>query len=113
VDAQPRARTQQVALTADFHVYPDFYGNGSPRTDPALRDPIVGLPLSETLDDCACLYSITAQTFAHGTRQIIAAMNARNYTFDNLFACGGGSTRRVLRGIPPDVTAHRKPTLST
>ncbi len=101
MDAQPRARTQQVALTADFRVYPDFYGNGYPRTGPNLRDPIVGQPLSGTLDDFACLYSITTRTFALGPRQIIEAMNARNYTFDNLFACGGSSTRPVLRRIPP------------
>ncbi|MCS6243847.1 MAG: FGGY-family carbohydrate kinase [Opitutus sp.] len=92
------------ALTADLHVYPNFHGNRSPLADPTLRGAIVGLPLSATLDDLARLYLATIQAVAHGTREIIAAMNRRGYAIDTIFACGGGTKNPVFLREHADIT---------
>jgi FGGY-family pentulose kinase len=94
-------------LTGGLHVYPDFHGNRSPRADPHLRGMISGLTLSATLDDLALLYLATIQAVAHGTRHIIAAMNAKGYRIDTLLACGGGTKNPVLLREHADVTGCR------
>ncbi|MGH0177967.1 UNVERIFIED_CONTAM: hypothetical protein FKN15_076555 [Acipenser sinensis] len=51
-------------LTDDLHIWPDFHGNRSPLADPALKGMVVGLTLSQTLDDLARLYLATVQAVA-------------------------------------------------
>lgn len=84
------------ALTADFHVLPDYHGNRSPHADPTLRGMVSGLSLSAGFDDLAILYLATIQGLAYGTRDIIRALNARGYAIDTIFATGGGTKNPVF-----------------
>jgi len=94
-------------LTRDLHVYPDFHGNRSPRSNPHLRGMISGLSLSATLDDLARLYLATIQAVAYGTRHIISEMNAKGYGVDTLMACGGGVKNPVFLREHADITGCR------
>ncbi|NVN05234.1 FGGY-family carbohydrate kinase [Asaia spathodeae] len=84
------------ALTADFHVSPDFHGNRSPHADPTLKGMVSGLSLSATIDDLARLYLATIQALAYGTRDIIRALNEKGYAIDTIFATGGGTKNPVF-----------------
>jgi len=95
------------ALARDLHVYPDFHGNRSPRANPHLKGMISGLSLSKSIDDLALLYLATIQAIAHGTRHIIAEMNARGYQIDTLLACGGGTKNPVFLREHADITGCR------
>ena len=83
-------------LTKDLHVLPYFHGNRSPRADASLRGGIVGLTLSNTLDDLAILYLATIQAVAYGTRHIIEEMNNTGYTIDKISATGGGTKNELF-----------------
>lgn len=95
------------ALTSDVHVMPDFHGNRSPRADPSLKGMISGLRLDESVDALAVLYLATIQALAHGTRHIIAVMNAGGYRIDTLVACGGDTKNPVFVREHADVTGCR------
>ena len=95
------------ALTEHLHVYPDFHGNRSPRADPSLRGMISGLRLSDTLDALALLYLATVQGIAHGTRDIVSAMNERGYRIDTLIACGGDTKNPLFVEEHADITGCR------
>ncbi|WP_459773533.1 FGGY-family carbohydrate kinase [Asaia astilbis] len=84
------------SLTAEFHVLPDFHGNRSPHADPTLKGMISGLSLSASIDDLARLYLATIQALAYGTRDIIAALNAKGFAIDTIFATGGGTKNPVF-----------------
>ncbi len=94
-------------LTDTLHVYPDFHGNRSPLADPTLRGMISGLRLSDSIESLAILYLATIQALAHGTRQIIEALNARGYRIDTLVACGGGTKNPLFVREHADVTGCR------
>lgn len=83
-------------LTKDLHVLPYFHGNRSPRADASLRGGIVGLTLSNTLDDLAILYLATIQAVAYGTRHIIEEMNKMGYAIDQISATGGGTKNELF-----------------
>lgn len=91
-------------LTRDLHVLPYFHGNRSPHADPTLRGMISGLKLSDSLDDLALLYLATIQAIAHGTRHIIATMNANGYRINTIFACGGNTKNPVFLREHADIT---------
>ncbi len=95
------------ALTNTLHVLPYFHGNRSPRADPTLRGMISGLTLGNTIDDLARLYLATIQAVAHGTRDIINALNEQGYRIDTIFACGGGTKNAVFLREHADVTGCR------
>ncbi|XP_076829230.1 FGGY carbohydrate kinase domain-containing protein isoform X2 [Brachyhypopomus gauderio] len=76
-------------LGADLHVWPDFHGNRSPLADQSLRGMVVGLSLSQTLDDLALLYLATVQAIALGTRHIVEVMREAGHDITTLFLCGG------------------------
>ena len=92
------------ALTRELHVYPDFHGNRSPLADPSLRGMISGLRLTDSLDSLALLYLATVQSIAHGTRQIIDAMNTAGYRIDTLVACGGDTKNPLFVREHADAT---------
>lgn len=83
-------------LTKNLHVLPYFHGNRSPRADASLRGGIVGLTLSNTLDDLAILYLATIQAVAYGTRHIIEEMNNSGYSIQQISATGGGTKNKVF-----------------
>ncbi len=94
-------------LTDALHVYPDFHGNRSPLADPTLRGMVSGLRLSDSIEALALLYLATVQALAHGTRQIIEALNARGYRIDTLVACGGGTKNPLFVREHADITGCR------
>ena len=94
-------------LTRDLHVLPDHHGNRSPRADPTLRGMVSGLKLTDSLDSLALLYLATVQAIAHGTRHILATMNANGYRIDTIFACGGDTKNHVFVQEHADVTGCR------
>src|SRR5207302_2172867 len=81
--------------------------NRSPRADPSLAGMISGLRLSDSLDDLALLYLATIQAIAHGTRHIVATMNAHGYRIDTILACGGGTKNPVFLREHADATGCR------
>lgn len=76
-------------LGAGLHVWPDFHGNRSPLADPTLKGMVIGLSLSQTLDDLALLYLATVQALALGTLHILEAMKEAGHDIRTLFLCGG------------------------
>jgi len=94
-------------LTRDLHVLPYHHGNRSPRADATLRGAVVGLTLSDTLDDLALLYLATIQAIAYGTRHIIESLNAAGYQIRTIFACGGGTKNPVFLREHADITGCR------
>ena len=60
------------ALTAGFHVWPDFHGNRCPLANPNLRGMMSGLTLGmASREDLALKYLATLQALAYGTRMIV------------------------------------------
>jgi FGGY-family pentulose kinase len=91
-------------LTEDFHLYPDFHGNRSPRANPNLRGMISGLHLSATVEDLAVLYLAAIQAIAYQTRHIVEEMNRQGYRISRIFACGGGLKNDVFLRQHADIT---------
>jgi FGGY-family pentulose kinase len=91
-------------LTEDFHLYPDFHGNRSPRANPNLRGMISGLHLSATIDDLTLLYLAAIQAIAYQVRHIIEEMNRQGYHISKIFACGGGLKNDVFLQEHADIT---------
>ncbi len=94
-------------LTRERHVLPYFHGNRSPRADPSLRGTMIGLRLSDTVEELALQYLATVQAIAHGTRHIIAKLNAVGYQIDTIIATGGGTKNPVFLQEHADVTGCR------
>lgn len=91
-------------LGSSLHVWPDFHGNRSPLADPALKGMVVGLSLSQTLDDLALLYLATLQALALGTRHILEAMKEAGHDIRTLFLCGGLSKNLLFVQIQANAT---------
>ncbi|XP_051553572.1 FGGY carbohydrate kinase domain-containing protein isoform X4 [Myxocyprinus asiaticus] len=79
---------------------------------------VVGLTLSQTLDDLALLYLATLQAIAFGTRHIIDAMKEAGHDITTLFLCGGLSknalfvhTHANTTGLPVVLPAEREAVL--
>ncbi|XP_076151473.1 FGGY carbohydrate kinase domain-containing protein isoform X1 [Alosa pseudoharengus] len=83
-------------LSSSLHVWPDFHGNRSPLADPTLKGMVVGLSLSQTLDDLALLYLATVQAIALGTRHILQALKEAGHCITTLFLCGGLSKNTLF-----------------
>jgi FGGY-family pentulose kinase len=94
-------------LTRDLHVFPDFHGNRSPRADPTLRGMVSGLKLTDSVDALALLYLATIQGIAHGTKDVIDAMNRGGYAIDLVLACGGDMKNPVFLREHTDITGCR------
>lgn len=89
--------SEQIAyLTKDIHVLPYFHGNRSPRANPNLTGSIVGLKMSQTIDDMALSYLAVIQAVALGTRHIIDVMNQAGYEIDTIMAVGGGTKNPIF-----------------
>jgi FGGY-family pentulose kinase len=99
-----RAKPGIGQLTEDFHLYPDFHGNRSPRADPNLHGMISGLQLSATVDDLALLYLAAIQAIAYQVRHIVEEMNRQGYRISKIFACGGGLKNDVFLREHADIT---------
>ncbi|MGH0165013.1 UNVERIFIED_CONTAM: hypothetical protein FKN15_074486 [Acipenser sinensis] len=93
-------------LTDDLHIWPDFHGNRSPLADPALKGMVVGLTLSQTLDDLARLYLATVQAVALGTRHILDTLQAAGHRISTLFMCGGLSKNLLFVQMHADITGR-------
>ncbi|KAK9979014.1 hypothetical protein ABG768_012461 [Culter alburnus] len=91
-------------LTAGLHIWPDFHGNRSPLADQTSRGSVVGLTLSQTLDDLALLYLATLQAIALGTRHIIDAMREAGHDITTLFLCGGLSKNALFVQTHANIT---------
>ncbi|XP_030629928.1 FGGY carbohydrate kinase domain-containing protein isoform X2 [Chanos chanos] len=91
-------------LTTNLHVWPDFHGNRSPLADQTLKGMIVGLTLSQTLNNLALLYLATMQALALGTRHILDGMRKTGHDISTLFLCGGLSKNSVFVQIHANVT---------
>jgi D-ribulokinase len=96
--------SSQAELTEEVHVYPDFYGNRSPRADPTLCGMMSGLRLSARVDDLALIYLATIQAIAYGLRHILEEMDAKGYAISKIFACGGGLKNEVFLREHADIT---------
>ncbi|XP_065129027.1 FGGY carbohydrate kinase domain-containing protein isoform X3 [Paramisgurnus dabryanus] len=79
---------------------------------------IVGLTLSQTLDDLALLYLATLQAIALGTRHIIDAMREAGHDITTLFMCGGLSKNPLFvqlhantTGLPVVLTEEKEAVL--
>lgn len=94
-------------LTQDLHVYPDFHGNRSPHADPGLAGMVSGLRLRDGMESLAALYLATIQAIAHGTREIVSALNSSGYRIDTLVACGGDTKNPVFVREHADITGCR------
>ncbi|XP_070701183.1 FGGY carbohydrate kinase domain-containing protein [Pempheris klunzingeri] len=91
-------------LGSGLHVWPDFHGNRSPLADPTLKGMVIGLPLSQTLDDLALLYLATVQALALGTLHILEAMKEAGHDIRTLFLCGGLSKNALYVQIHANTT---------
>ncbi|GAA6222480.1 FGGY carbohydrate kinase domain-containing protein isoform X1 [Lates japonicus] len=91
-------------LGSSLHVWPDFHGNRSPLADPTLKGMVVGLSLSQTLDDLALLYLATVQALALGTLHILEAMKEAGHDIRTLFLCGGLSKNSLFVQIHANAT---------
>uniref|UniRef100_G3PV38 FGGY carbohydrate kinase domain-containing protein n=1 Tax=Gasterosteus aculeatus aculeatus TaxID=481459 RepID=G3PV38_GASAC len=91
-------------LGSSLHVWPDFHGNRSPVADPTLKGMVIGLPLSQTLDDLALLYLATVQALALGTLHILEAMKEAGHDIRTLFLCGGLSKNSLFVQIHANAT---------
>ncbi|NXC13092.1 FGGY protein, partial [Corythaeola cristata] len=91
-------------LTVDLHVWPDFHGNRSPLTDLTLKGMVVGLTLSQGLDELALIYLATIQAIALGTRHILETMQAAGHRINTLFLCGGLSKNPLFVQMHADIT---------
>ncbi|KAM4605033.1 FGGY carbohydrate kinase domain-containing protein [Polymixia lowei] len=91
-------------LGASLHLWPDFHGNRSPLADPTLKGMVIGLSLSQTLDDLALLYLATVQALALGTRHILEAMKEAGHDITTLFLCGGLSKNPLFVQIHANAT---------
>lgn len=91
-------------LGSSLHVWPDFHGNRSPLADPTLKGMVIGLSLSQTLDDLALLYLATVQALALGTLHILVAMKEAGHDIRTLFLCGGLSKNPLYVQIHANAT---------
>jgi FGGY-family pentulose kinase len=91
-------------LTEEFHLYPDFHGNRSPRANPNLRGMISGLRLSATVDDLALLYLAAIQAIAYQVRHVVEEMDRQGYRITKIFGCGGGLKNDVFLCEHADIT---------
>lgn len=91
-------------LASSLHMWPDFHGNRSPLADPTLKGMVIGLSLSQTLDDLALLYLATVQALALGTLHILEAMKEAGHDIRTLFLCGGLSKNSLFVQIHANAT---------
>ncbi|XP_045907359.1 FGGY carbohydrate kinase domain-containing protein isoform X4 [Micropterus dolomieu] len=91
-------------LGSSLHLWPDFHGNRSPLADPTLKGMVIGLSLSQTLDDLALLYLATVQALALGTLHILEAMKEAGHDIRTLFLCGGLSKNALFVQIHANAT---------
>ena len=82
-------RDQGLALFDNRHVLADHHGNRSPRADAEARGMVTGLTLNMSPDEVAIWYGAAIHSLAYGTREIIEALNAKGYTIDQIYMCGG------------------------
>ncbi|KAK0143678.1 FGGY carbohydrate kinase domain-containing protein [Merluccius polli] len=103
--SEAKGRSSSVDLLGSaLHVWPDFHGNRSPLADPTLRGMVMGLSLSQTLDDLALLYLATIQALALGTRHILESMTKAGHDITTLFLCGGLSKNPLFVQIHANAT---------
>lgn len=91
-------------LTKHLHIWPDFHGNRSPLSDPALKGMLSGLTLSSDIDDLAVKYLATVQALAYGTRHIIDEMVKSGHKIELIYICGGLSKNHVYVKTHVNVT---------
>ncbi|KAK5859567.1 hypothetical protein PBY51_021118 [Eleginops maclovinus] len=70
----------------------------------AVSGMVIGLPLSQTLDDLALLYLATIQALALGTLHILEAMKEAGHDIRTLFLCGGLSKNALYVQIHANAT---------
>uniref|UniRef100_A0A3P8WPR6 FGGY carbohydrate kinase domain containing n=1 Tax=Cynoglossus semilaevis TaxID=244447 RepID=A0A3P8WPR6_CYNSE len=91
-------------LGSGLHMWPDFHGNRSPLADSTLKGMVVGLSVSQTIEDLALLYLSTIQALALGTRHILEAMKDAGHDIRTIFLCGGLSKNALFVQIHANAT---------
>ncbi|KAM6948884.1 FGGY carbohydrate kinase domain-containing protein [Aplochiton taeniatus] len=104
LDSMSKDKAQVELLGTSLHVWPDFHGNRSPLADPTLKGMVMGLSLSQTLDDLALLYLATVQALSLGTRHILEAMREAGHDITTLFLCGGLSKNPLYVQVHANAT---------
>lgn len=104
LSSMAESRSAVDLLGSSLHMWPDFHGNRSPLADPSLKGMVIGLSLSQTLDDLALLYLATVQALALGTLHILEAMKEAGHDIRTLFLCGGLSKNSLFVQIHANAT---------
>ncbi|SKA23997.1 FGGY-family carbohydrate kinase [Consotaella salsifontis] len=96
---------EEAALLArSVHVVPEFLGNRAPYADPEATAVIDGLGLDASPASLVRLYVAGLCGLCYGTRQIVAAEQAKGVPLDTLVVSGGAAVSPLFRQILADAT---------
>lgn len=96
-----------VALRAGvINLVPDFNGNRSPFADPNATGIMAGIRLDRSLRGLVDLYVAGLCALGYGLGQIIAALQKKGVTIENIVVSGGAAQSSLTRQLLADTTGH-------